>query len=198
MRTAIVILAVVVASCAADFLTDSVSDCASAELWSKCLKRRFLGYLDGQLGADTRSADLDEAVVARTGKYLKGFDYSLDLPLVGGKVLYRPSRGLDDVELDLGAEGGRGLLKKKLLLPVLLLLKLKFKALMPIFMAIIGLKAMKALIMSKLALLIVVAFVALQFFKKGGMMPPPGSCFFLGRNPVFSVCNAGKCVRFFR
>lgn len=65
-------------------------------------------------------------------------------------------------------------MKKKLLLPVLLLLKLKMKALMPIFVAIIGLKAMKALILSKLAIGIVLGFVAYQLFSKKtamSMMP---------------------------
>lgn len=60
------------------------------------------------------------------------------------------------------------LLKKKLLLPILLLLKLKLKALMPIFVALIGLKALKALILSKLAIAIVIGFVAYQLFSKSG------------------------------
>jgi hypothetical protein len=67
----------------------------------------------------------------------------------------------------------RGLLKKKLLLPLLLLVKLKLKALMPIFVAIIGVKALKALILSKLAILLVAGFLILQLCKKAGM-PMPG------------------------
>jgi hypothetical protein len=66
----------------------------------------------------------------------------------------------------------RGLLKKKLLFPVLLLLKLKMKALMPIFVAIIGLKAMKALILSKLAITIVLGFLIAQLVKKTGLGMP--------------------------
>lgn len=64
------------------------------------------------------------------------------------------------------------LLKKKLLFPLLLLLKLKLKALLPIFVAIIGLKAFKALILSKLAILIVIGFIAYQFFTKSGAAMP--------------------------
>ena len=67
---------------------------------------------------------------------------------------------------------GRGLLKKKLLFPILLLLKLKMKALMPILVAIIGLKAMKALILSKLAITIVLGFLISQLLKKKGMDMP--------------------------
>lgn len=63
----------------------------------------------------------------------------------------------------------RGILKKKLLLPVLLLLKLKMKALMPILVAIIGIKSIKALILSKLAITLVLGFLIYNLImKKGG------------------------------
>lgn len=65
----------------------------------------------------------------------------------------------------------RGILKKKLLLPVLLLLKLKMKALMPILVAIIGIKAIKALILSKLAITLVLGFLIYNLvMKKGGKL----------------------------
>jgi hypothetical protein len=64
------------------------------------------------------------------------------------------------------------LLKKKLLLPLLLLIKLKLKALMPIFVAIIGVKSLKALILSKLAFLLVAGFLIMQLCKKAGMPMP--------------------------
>lgn len=64
------------------------------------------------------------------------------------------------------------MLKKKLLLPVLLLLKLKMKALLPIFVAIIGIKAMKALILSKLAITLVLGFVIYNLVKKTGLGAP--------------------------
>lgn len=57
-------------------------------------------------------------------------------------------------------------MKKKLLLPALLLLKLKLKAILPIFVGIIGIKAVKALILSKLALTLVVGFIAYSLMKK--------------------------------
>lgn len=56
--------------------------------------------------------------------------------------------------------------KKKLLLPALLLLKLKLKAILPIFMGIIGIKAVKALLISKLALTLVIGFIAYNLMKK--------------------------------
>lgn len=62
-------------------------------------------------------------------------------------------------------------MKKKLLFPLLLLFKLKMKLLMPIFVALIGLKATKALILSKLAILIVLGFIVYQFLGKSGEFP---------------------------
>lgn len=76
-----------------------------------------------------------------------------------------------DISFNFSA-AARGLLKKKLLFPVLLLLKLKMKALMPIFVALIGFKAMKALILSKLAITIVLGFVIAQLVKKTGLGMP--------------------------
>lgn len=63
-------------------------------------------------------------------------------------------------------------MKKKLLFPVLLLLKLKMKALMPIFVALIGFKAIKALILSKLAITIVLGFIVAQLVMKTGLKMP--------------------------
>ncbi|XP_012228118.1 uncharacterized protein Osi20 [Linepithema humile] len=168
-------------SCAADqdFLTNSFNECVKAESWTSCLKHQVLDYLDDQLGTTTEARSLetiDEAIIARTFKYLKSFDYGVTLPFVDANLKYRPSRSLADLDIefkdnDVATSQARGLLKKKLLLPFLLLLKLKMKALMPILVAIIGLKALKALVLSKLALLVVIGFVAMQFFKKNGMTP---------------------------
>ncbi|XP_058793629.1 uncharacterized protein LOC131665620 [Phymastichus coffea] len=165
-----------------DFLTRSLNECIGADSWLDCLKHEVLGYLDDKLGTTTaaRSLDtLDEAIVARTFKYFKSFEYGVDLPFVDAQLKYRPARSLADLDVEfkdneIATHQARGILKKKLLLPVLLLLKLKLKALMPIFVAIIGLKAMKALVLSKLAIILVVGFIAFQFLKKGGMTPPMG------------------------
>lgn len=63
-------------------------------------------------------------------------------------------------------------LKKKLLLPALLLLKLKLKAILPLFTAIIGIKAFKALILSKLAISLVIGFIAYNLLKKPAAATP--------------------------
>lgn len=179
------VIVLLVGSCTTnqDFLTNSLNECIETESWTSCLKHQVLTYLDNKLGTTTEARSLetiDEAIVVRTFKYLKSFDYGVDLPFVDANLKYRPSRSLADLDVefknnDVATNQARGLLKKKLLLPFLLLLKLKLKALMPIFVAIIGLKALKALVLSKLAILIVIGFVAMQLFKKGGMMMPMGT-----------------------
>lgn len=187
--TVVGLLATVTLS-SADFLTHSLNNCADADSWTGCMKHQLLQHLDNQLGTTSESRSLetiDEAVISRTFKYLKSFDYGVQLPFVGASLKYRPSRSLADLDVEFAGDQvsnqARGLLKKKLLLPLLLILKLKLKALMPILVALIGIKAMKALVMSKLALLVVIVFVAMQFFKKGGMMPPPG------KKPTFNCQN---------
>ncbi|KAL7296234.1 hypothetical protein TKK_0010769 [Trichogramma kaykai] len=173
---------VIATTLADDFLTRSLNDCVEADSWTSCLKREMLGYLDERLGTKTEARSLDsvdEALLSRYFKYFKSFEYGVDLPVLDARLKYRPARSLTDLDVEfknneVATAQARGLLKKKLLLPVLLLLKLKLKALMPIFVAIIGLKAMKALVLSKLAILLVVGFIAFQFFKKGGMAAPMG------------------------
>ncbi|XP_076759317.1 DUF1676 domain-containing protein Osi20 [Xylocopa sonorina] len=184
MFVAAVTIVLMAGSCLAgqDFLSKSLNECIAADSWVSCLKHEVLGYLDEKLGTNTEARSLDtvdEAIVARTFKYLKSFNYGIDLPFVDASLKYRPSRSLADLDVEfkgneVATSQARGMLKKKLLLPFLLLLKLKLKALMPIFVAIIGLKALKALVLSKLAILLVIGFIAVQFFKKGGMMMPMG------------------------
>ncbi|CAB0043800.1 unnamed protein product [Trichogramma brassicae] len=154
---------VIATSLADDFLTRSLNDCVeAADSWTSCLKREMLGYLDQRLGTTTEARSLDSVDEALLSRYFTSRASSTE------SICRCWTRGSS---IDPRA---RGLLKKKLLLPVLLLLKLKLKALMPIFVAIIGLKAMKALVLSKLAILLVVGFIAFQFFKKGGMAAPMG------------------------
>lgn len=70
--------------------------------------------------------------------------------------------------------------KDKLFLPLLLLMKLKLKVVMPILLALVSLKATKALILSKIAIKLVLGFLIYNLIQKlGGMkmnmvpMPAP-------------------------
>ncbi|GBP27742.1 hypothetical protein EVAR_82791_1 [Eumeta japonica] len=164
-----------------DELLDSViSDCFGAESTMGCVKVKVLSYLDTKLGVETESArafqqdNIDKVIFDRAGKILNSNEFRLQLPefiFQNAEISYRSDRGFDiqipETENDNGE--ARGLLKKKLLLPVLLLLKLKMKALMPILVSIIGIKAIKALILSKLAIVLVVGFLVYNLLQKKGM-----------------------------
>ncbi|KAK4875293.1 hypothetical protein RN001_011715 [Aquatica leii] len=141
-----------------------------------CVKENVISYLDTVLNQDVVKSrqfkNMDTAILKRVSRILKTHEFRITLPEVifdKTQIVYNPKNGLDVVSAD---EEGRGLLKKKLLLPILLLLKLKMKALLPIFVAIIGLKAFKALILSKLAIAIVLGFVIYQLLTKSGMPMP--------------------------
>ncbi|XP_019870355.2 uncharacterized protein LOC109598892 [Aethina tumida] len=140
-----------------------------------CVKENVLGYLDNVLGiqSDARSAkNIDAAIYKRVARVLNTHEFKLHVPnvlLENTDIVYNPVTGLD-VKTE---EESRGMgLKKKLLFPILLLFKLKMKLLMPIFVALIGLKAMKALILSKLAITIVLGFIIYQLCTKSGMPMP--------------------------
>ncbi|KAF5305227.1 hypothetical protein FQR65_LT07766 [Abscondita terminalis] len=149
-----------------------ISNCADMG----CVKENVISYLDTILNQDVAKGrqlkNMDTAILKRISRILKTHEFRLSLPeMIFDKtqIVYNPRTGLDVVT---AKEEGRGLLKKKLLLPVLLLLKLKMKALLPIFVALIGLKAFKALILSKLAIAIVIGFIIYQLLTKSGMPMP--------------------------
>ncbi len=64
------------------------------------------------------------------------------------------------------------MMQQKALLPLLMMLKMKLKMITPIMLTLVSIKATKALLMSKLALLLVIIFMASQFVKKLGMHLP--------------------------
>ncbi|KAK9692584.1 Protein of unknown function (DUF1676) [Popillia japonica] len=143
-----------------------------------CVKSEVLQYLDSLLNIQSESArtmqNIDAAIYKRAARVLKTHEFRFKLPeIVFGEaeMVYNPQKGLDFETQD-NENTGRGLLKKKLLFPALLLLKLKLKALMPILLALVGIKAMKALILSKLAIAIVLGFVIYQLVTKSGMPMP--------------------------
>ncbi|XP_060528804.1 uncharacterized protein LOC132703509 [Cylas formicarius] len=142
-----------------------------------CVKRNVLEYLDNVLDiqSDARNAkNIDAAIFKRAARVLQTQEFRLRVPHAiadSTDIVYNPVTGLD-VAVDGNANESRGLLKKKLLLPFLLLLKLKMKLLMPIFVALASLKAMKALILSKLAIVLVLGFIIYQLCAKSGMPMP--------------------------
>lgn len=61
-----------------------------------------------------------------------------------------------------------GMMQDKMLMPLMMLMKMKLKMLMPIMMALVSMKATKALIISKVAIVLVIGFLIKEFLKKSG------------------------------
>nr|XP_022918449.1 uncharacterized protein LOC111427506 [Onthophagus taurus] len=155
-----------------ELVSTVVTNCADMG----CVKQEVLGYLDNLLNIQSESArdmkNVDAAIFKRAARVLNTHEIRYRMPeMIFGKMdmIYNPKTGLD---LESSDDQSRGLLKKKLLFPALLLLKLKMKALMPIILAIVKFKAIKALILSKLAIAIVLGFVIYQLVSKSGMPMP--------------------------
>lgn len=64
-----------------------------------------------------------------------------------------------------------GMMQDKMLMPLMMLMKMKLKMLMPIMMALVSMKATKALIISKVAIVLVLGFLVKEFLKKSGGIP---------------------------
>ncbi|XP_058458992.1 uncharacterized protein LOC131435225 isoform X2 [Malaya genurostris] len=146
-------------------LSSIVNECFDQDSVMNCLKGKVLVYLDGVLGLSEEQArafeeqNVDKVIFDRVARILASNEFKLQLP-EDAVVSYRADKGvnLDVLPAGLGA--------------VLLLFKLKMKALMPIIVALIGLKAMKALILSKLAITLVLGFLIAQLVKKSGLGMP--------------------------
>ncbi|XP_055617809.1 uncharacterized protein LOC129763077 isoform X2 [Toxorhynchites rutilus septentrionalis] len=145
-------------------LSSIVNECFEDGSVMNCLKGKVLIYLDGVLGLREEQArafeeqNVDKVIFDRVARVLATHEFKLQLP-EDTVVSYRADKGMD-----FNVPAG--------LATVLLLLKLKMKALMPIFVALIGLKAMKALLLSKLAIAMVLGFLAAQLLKKSGLGMP--------------------------
>ncbi|KAH1009411.1 hypothetical protein HUJ04_001770 [Dendroctonus ponderosae] len=178
-RLTCAILAAVVAVGAADVTPRSGDQLVSVVL-SKCgdmgcVKGYVLEYLDNilDLQSEGRSVqNIDNAIYKRAARVLETQEFKLRVPEILAEntdIVYNPATGLDIVADE---NQSRGILKKKLLLPFLILFKLKTKLLMPIFVALASLKAFKALILSKLAIVLVLGFIIYQLCAKSGMPMP--------------------------
>ncbi|EDW58508.1 uncharacterized protein Osi20 [Drosophila virilis] len=154
-----------------------------------CLKEKVLTYLDTVANVEEevsgRAFDddvIDKVIVDRVARILRTNEVRVQLPetfFASSVMTYRADRGFD---LELPQVEGRAEKKNKdkLFLPLLLLMKLKLKVVMPILLALVSLKATKALILSKIAIKLVLGFLIYNLIQKlGGMkmnmvpMPAP-------------------------
>lgn len=84
--------------------------------------------------------------------------------------------GLTKSELNIAfipfvADMEMGMMQDKMLMPLMMMMKMKMKMLMPIMMALVSMKATKALILSKVAIFLVLGFIIKEFLKKSGGIP---------------------------
>uniref|UniRef100_A0A1I8NRM6 Osiris 20 n=1 Tax=Stomoxys calcitrans TaxID=35570 RepID=A0A1I8NRM6_STOCA len=172
-----------------ELISTIVEDCFHANAMH-CLQEKVLTYLDTVAGVDedvsgrALSDDVvDKVIVDRVARILNANEIRVQLPqtfFANSVISYRADRGFD---LELPQNEARDRKKddnNKAFLPLLLLMKLKMKVVMPILMGLIGLKATKALILSKIAIKLVLGFLIYNIIQKLGgmkmtmqpMMPP--------------------------
>ncbi|XP_067007011.1 uncharacterized protein Osi20 [Anabrus simplex] len=174
-----------------------VDDCFPGEDKSQssmsCLRMKVLTYLDSVMEGNARGRSLEEEksdvehldamIYSRVMRYLNTHEFKVQLPdffFQNAVLTFRPSRGLSDFTVEFpevkdesrAYSEARDMMKKKMLMPLLMLIKLKMKALTPLVATLAYLKAVKALVMSKVAILFVVGFLLVNLFKKLGMGMP--------------------------
>ncbi|XP_050430244.1 uncharacterized protein LOC126839171 [Adelges cooleyi] len=167
-----------------DNLLDRVlENCTFGNGAMRCLKSNVLEYLEGRgARANVVDSDLDEELVKATSRYIERQVYEVDVP--GAKLVVRPGRDMDDGAMDImpaqqsttttttaRADMEMGMMQDKMLMPLLMMMKMKMKMLMPIMMAMVSMKATKALILSKVAVILVIGFLVKEFMKKSGGLP---------------------------
>ncbi|XP_058060074.1 uncharacterized protein LOC131210800 [Anopheles bellator] len=121
-------------------------------------KGRSLNEVSLPADPEAREAEIDGLLVDRAARFLE--THTLEFKV--------PKDSIEDMQRSLDEARGKKKKVKKLLLPLLLLLKLKAAALLPLALGALALIAFKALIVGKIAL-ILSAIIALKklFDKKG-------------------------------
>ncbi|KAI5715511.1 hypothetical protein M8J77_017332 [Diaphorina citri] len=166
--------------------------------YSKCIKQSVLSYLDTQvpeassrhlnevdsndpIGSGVDESALDEQIAARVRRYLMSHQFVIEAPqyMKDAAIVYKPAQDPTDFDVvyktSEQTEQAREMTGRqeqdKALMPLVMMMKMKMKMIMPMMMMMIGMKATKALILSKLSIIIVVVFMIMQMLSKKGMMP---------------------------
>ncbi|NP_001155697.1 osiris 20-like precursor [Acyrthosiphon pisum] len=164
-----------------DGLLDRVLDrCSLGPGAVGCLKGNVLEFLrDGRAADVEADGDVDAELVRAAGAYI---ERRVNEPNVAAPV--RDARAMDN---DAGpaasaaaaasatttttarADMEMGMMQDKMLMPLMMMMKMKLKMLMPIMMALVSMKATKALVLSKVAIMLVLGFLLKEFLKKSGI-----------------------------
>ncbi|XP_075210127.1 DUF1676 domain-containing protein Osi20 [Lycorma delicatula] len=172
-----------------ELISSVVLECFDGdESFNRCVRLKVVEYL-GNVSGEKRSLDLygsdqklDNMIFDRVQRFIQTHQFTLQLPeffFQKAALIFKPSRSISDFEVkfpenpvgeDRALTSARDMMKQKMLLPLLMIIKLKLKVLIPILLTIVFVKATKALILSKISLLVVLGFVAFQLFMKKNAM----------------------------
>ncbi|XP_025194603.1 uncharacterized protein LOC112594162 [Melanaphis sacchari] len=174
-------VAVAAADRPVDGLLDRVLDrCSLGPGAVGCLKGNVLEFLRDGRAADADDGDVDAELVRAAGAYIERRVNEPTVPAV------RPARAMDNDAAPAAASAAAtaaaatttttaradmemGMMQDKMLMPLMMMMKMKLKMLMPIMMAIVSMKATKALVLSKVAIMLVLGFLIKEFLKKSGI-----------------------------
>ncbi|XP_026805215.1 uncharacterized protein LOC113548506 [Rhopalosiphum maidis] len=176
---AVTVAGVAVADRPVDGLLDRVLDrCSLGPGAVGCLKGNVLEFLRDGRAADVdadNGGDVDSELVRAAGAYIERRVNEPTAPVV------RPGRAMDNdaapaaaapaatTTTTARADMEMGMMQDKMLMPLMMMMKMKLKMLMPIMMAIVSMKATKALVLSKVAIMLVLGFLVKEFLKKSGI-----------------------------
>ncbi|XP_060878067.1 uncharacterized protein LOC132950569 [Metopolophium dirhodum] len=163
-----------------DGLLDRVLDrCSLGPGAVGCLKGNVLEFLrDGRAADVEADGDVDAELVRAAGAYI---ERRVNEPNVATPV--RDARAMDNeagpaasaaaaaatTTTTARADMEMGMMQDKMLMPLMMMMKMKLKMLMPIMMALVSMKATKALVLSKVAIMLVLGFLLKEFLKKSGI-----------------------------
>ncbi|XP_075144647.1 uncharacterized protein LOC142219643 [Haematobia irritans] len=186
-----------------DLLSNIVDNCFNANGMS-CIKEKVLTYLDGVAGVQEEEVSgralnddvMDKVIVDRVARILNDNEIRVEMP-DSSALTYRADRGFD---LEITQTDARSHKKKNKLTTSLLLLVLVKSIIMPILMVLIKLKAIKALILSKLAIKLVLGFVLYNLFTKlsgakMSMMPMPAATSYDRSSNSWEASNSSPYAR---
>ncbi|KAF0757558.1 osiris 20-like precursor [Aphis craccivora] len=173
---------VAVADRPVDGLLDRVLDrCSLGPGAVGCLKGNVLEFLrEGR--AVQSEGDVDSELVRAAGEYIErrvneptAVPTGRAMDNEGGSA---PAAASASASVAAGtttttarADMEMGMMQDKMLMPLMMMMKMKLKMLMPIMMAIVSMKATKALVLSKVAIMLVLGFLIKEFLKKSGGIP---------------------------
>ncbi|KAL4097023.1 hypothetical protein QTP88_021864 [Uroleucon formosanum] len=168
-----------------DGLLDRVLDrCSLGPGAVGCLKGNVLEFLrDGRAADVEAEGDVDAELVRAAGAYI---ERRVNEPNVPETAPVRDARAMENeagpaaaasasvaaaatTTTTARADMEMGMMQDKMLMPLMMMMKMKLKMLMPIMMALVSMKATKALVLSKVAIMLVLGFLLKEFLKKSGI-----------------------------